>query len=126
MPVGARLPKALRPRSNIKRSTRVVSAKHRAWVRQQRCVVPNCDQQTGPQGECPVQCAHVRIESRSGVALKPCDSRTIPACFYHHKVQHAVGERQFAKQYGLGDLVTLARSYAVRSPDMAVREAAGG
>lgn len=66
------------------------------------------------------------------MALKPGDQWTVPMCYEHHSEQHAVGEHAFWVMGILRpggrprpDPIALALSYARRSPDPAIREAAG-
>lgn len=81
---------------------------HRAWVRRHHCSVPGCLR-------LPVECAHVRIGTNGGMALKPSDCWVISLCRHHHAEQHRIGETAFAERYGL-DLIELALEFSRRSP----------
>ena len=81
---------------------------HRAWVRRHSCSVPACIQ-------LPIECAHIRIGTDGGMALKPSDRWTISLCRVHHAEQHRLGEVAFSKQYDL-DLLNLAREFTRLSP----------
>lgn len=81
---------------------------HRAWVRRHKCCVSGCRQ-------LPIECAHVRIGTDGGVALKPSDRWVVSLCRSHHAEQHRIGEAQFQKRHGL-DLYALALEFARRSP----------
>jgi len=101
-----RLPERL-PRRERRRDTRSCAA-HRAWVRQHRCSVPQCQ-------NLPIECAHVRSGTDGGQGLKPSDRWCISLCQRHHHEQHRVGERAFEVRHGIC-LVDLARAFAARSP----------
>ncbi len=81
---------------------------HRAWVRRHLCSVPECLQ-------LPIECAHIRIGTDGGMALKPSDRWIISLCRVHHAEQHRLGEDAFSKRYDL-DMLNLAREFARRSP----------
>ena len=84
---------------------------HRAWIRKHHCSVPACQ-------TLPVECAHIRIGTDGGIALKPSDRWIISLCAEHHREQHQLGERRFQTKYRL-DLVGLAREFARKSPHFA-------
>jgi hypothetical protein len=119
MPIG---PSPLKQKMRVKESSFIRSASHKMFIRQQRCILAG-----KPGHECkgPVQCCHYRMHGGAGLGMKPCDSRTWPGCFAAHSEQHAIGEPEFARKYGL-DLPALCRSYAKRSTDPRVRETASG
>ncbi|HUE78777.1 MAG TPA: putative HNHc nuclease [Sphingomicrobium sp.] len=83
-------------------------APHRAWVRKHHCSVPGCTR-------LPIECAHVRLGTNGGTALKPSDRWCISLCSSHHAEQHRLGQRSFEDKYSL-DLFTLAEKFARRSP----------
>src|SRR5207248_251301 len=61
---------------------------HRAFVRRHGCVVKGCD-------GLPMQCAHVRLGTDGGMAVKPSDCWTVQLCETHHREQHGDGELTF-------------------------------
>ena len=81
---------------------------HRAWVRKHNCCVPGCKQ-------LPIECAHVRIGTDGGIALKPSDRWCISLCAHHHAEQHRIGEASFEQSHGIC-LADLAAMFARRSP----------
>lgn len=83
---------------------------HRAWVRQHHCSVPNCTR-------LPIECAHVRVGTDGGMALKPSDKWVVSLCAGHHAEQHRMGEASFSKRYGI-NLFDLATEFARRSPHL--------
>jgi len=94
-----------------RRDNRIRSAAHLKWIRGFACAVRGCVQM-------PIEAAHVRLGSNSGVGIKPDDSRTIPLCGGlegHHAEQHRIGERAFAEKYGL-DLEALWQALWAKSP----------
>ena len=94
-------------RNKVKPQTRSCPA-HRAWVRKHHCCVPGCKRM-------PIECAHVRVGTDGGTALKPSDRWVISLCAHHHAEQHQLGEQRFERRYAL-DLIELAKSFAQRSP----------
>lgn len=120
MPIQPPTPRALRPRSNIKRGTRVVSARHRAWINTQPCCVCHTN---GTPGD-PIQCAHVRSSRDGFMGGKPSDVYTVPLHWSCHTLQHQIGEKEFYRRRQVADPVALAMSYARRSPVDEIREAA--
>lgn len=95
----------------IRKATARTCAAHRAWVRRHRCCVRGCTQ-------LPIVCAHVRIGTDGGTALKPSDRWTISLCDAHHLEQHTIGEHAFEAKYDL-DLLALAKEFGRRSPYLA-------
>lgn len=83
------------------------SPAHRAWVRGHHCSVPGCH-------EMPVECAHIRRASNSGVGVKPADAFCVSLCRDHHAESHR-GEVTFERKYGL-DLMKLAGEFYRASP----------
>ena len=81
---------------------------HRAWVWKHHCSVPGC-------ATLPVECAHIRIGTDGGIALKPSDRWIISLCAGHHGEQHQLGERRFQTKYRF-DLIALAKEFARKSP----------
>jgi len=101
-----RLPARIQKESRAKVSR--TCPPHRAWVRKHHCSVPG-------SRRLPVECAHVRIGTSGGTAIKPSDRWCISLCRHHHAEQHRLGQRSFEGRYSL-DLVTLAKEFARRSP----------
>jgi len=66
---------------------RIRDKKHLKFLRSLLCV--NCGISK------PLEAAHIRSGSLSGVGIKPCDSRTVPLCTKCHFTQHNKGERTF-------------------------------
>ncbi|RZK00355.1 MAG: DUF968 domain-containing protein [Novosphingobium sp.] len=84
------------------------SPAHRAWVRRHHCCVSGCER-------LPIECAHVRVGTDGGVALKPSDHWTVSLCTVHHAEQHRIGEPAFERRHGI-DLRAIASEFASRSP----------
>jgi hypothetical protein len=101
-----RFPQRLPP--TPRRATMRCCPAHRNWVRKHRCSVPGCK-------NLPIECAHVRGGTDGGVGLKPSDRWSVSLCRFHHREQHALGERRFEAIYDL-DLQALAREFARKSP----------
>lgn len=101
------LPQRRRHNSQRAGSTRSFPG-HRAWVRGHGCSVRGCESDS-------IECAHVRGGTDGAAGLKPSDFWTVSLCTEHHAEQHRLGERSFARRYGL-DLLVLAREFARRSP----------
>lgn len=109
------LPDRRKPqRSHIERVPRRDFPRHRAFVRSHHCCVPGCD--AGP-----IEFAHVRTAANSGTGLKPGDESGVSLCRDHHAEQHRIGAISFQKRHGI-DLAQLAAEYAVRSPDVHMRD----
>jgi hypothetical protein len=87
---------------------------HRAFVKRHRCSIQGCPNE-------PSEAAHVRSSRDGGAGLKPHDAWCISLCIEHHREQHTIGERAFAKLYTV-DLLGLAKAFAGRSPVPEVRE----
>jgi hypothetical protein len=100
-------PKRLERAGGRARAVRECPA-HRAWVRRHRCSVPGCEGRL-------IECAHIKLDTDGGMALKPSDRWTISLCSLHHIEQHQIGERAFEKRYQV-DLRDLACEFARRSP----------
>ena len=81
---------------------------HLQWIRGFACSVPGCERQ-------PIEAAHVRHESGGGLSLKPSDEWTVSLCWWHHNVQHTIGERAFELDYQI-DMKAIAAEFASRSP----------
>lgn len=62
----------------------------------------------------PIECAHIRRASSSGVGTKPSDAFTISLCREHHAESHR-GEKTMEAKYGI-DLMKLAREFYFASP----------
>lgn len=121
MPIAAPIPRSHRKRTGLKPGP-VRSPQHRAWIRQQPCCV------CGTKGteSNPIQCAHVRMGTGGGTGMKPGDQWTVPLCYHHHDQQHRWGEAMFWGFFKDQSGPTWAKSYARRSPDSRIREAADG
>lgn len=106
-------------RSGIERAPRREWPKHRQWLRGFQCVVPGCDNRQ-------IECCHVRItdgpDTGAGIGQKPHDAFTVPMCSQHHDQSHNVGTATFERMYRV-NLLALAREFASRSPDIAMKEA---
>jgi len=53
----------------------------------------------------PIECAHVRYGSNTGMGQKPDDWRVVPLCRTHHIQQHTVGEQTFWKGIDIEGLI---------------------
>lgn len=112
MPIGPPSPKT---RMGVREPETLRSSVHKAWIRQQPCVVRSNDC-TGPR-----EAAHFRTATGGGMGLKPGDQWTFPACNFHHRQQHQIGEASFQHRYSL-NLRAICRLYAEHSPDQRIRE----
>lgn len=74
-----------------KRETRFRSQRHCTHIRGHACV--NCD------AVAPIEVAHVRMDSGTGVGQKPHDWRAVALCKACHLSQHTIGERTFWNRY---------------------------
>lgn len=101
------LPKRIDRKSHKQDRAALRSPGHRAWVRSHHCCVPGCE-------DMPIECAHVRRSSNSGMGVKPSDAFTVALCKEHHAESHR-GERSFEARYGL-DLMKLANEFFCKSP----------
>ena len=90
-----------------KRASRWRSQAHCNFVRSHACCT--CGSTSG------IEVAHVRIGSGAGAGQKPDDWNTISLCRDCHSEQHRIGERFFAKRYGL-DMSAMAHDFAKASP----------
>ena len=107
-------PKRYKPRPG-KAAVQRRSEAHKQWVRGHECVVPGC----ALRG---CEAAHVRLgtgaeQDGGGLGMKPADRWVIPLCTVHHRQQHRIGERTFAKWYGI-DMKAIAEDLARRSPHL--------
>lgn len=109
-------PRRERQRSGIARAPARVWPKHRAWLRRHHCCVGRDD------CEGPTEVAHVRTAANAGTGLKPADWDAVPLCHTCHALQHQIGMETFEKQMRI-DLREMAREFARRSPDTAMRAA---
>lgn len=108
----------LKRRAQIKASTKETPRRefpsHRAWVRGFICAAHE-------SGECQgkIEAAHLRLgvpaHESGGTGLKPHDKWTWPACEFHHRRQHDMGEASFQAHYRL-DLRKLCEKLALTSP----------
>jgi hypothetical protein len=105
MTLPRKIPKA------AKRSSRWRSIAHCNFVRSHHCCSPLC-------GGFPIEVAHIRLGSGSGIGQKPDDWNTISLCRDCHAEQHRVGEATFAKRFKV-DLSGMAEQFAAASPKAA-------
>lgn len=107
----------LKRRTRPRRTAREENPQHRQWVRGHVCVVNN--------SECTnrIEFAHIRKGTDGGMAKKPSDRFGFPACDFHHREQHDIGEVSFAKRYGL-NLLRIAALFWAKSPYGKKKEAA--
>ncbi len=82
---------------------------HLAWIRSLPCTVRGCSSGEGSEA------AHVRINTRGGMGLKPPDRWTVPLCHGHHHEQHQIGHRAFDEKHAV-DLRAVAAELATLSP----------
>lgn len=100
-------PKLEKPGQPLKSPT------HRAWVRRHACSVAVCTSPTK------IHAHHVKSRGAGGG-----DEWCVSLCaLHHHEGDSVLGWQTFGKLYGL-DLRELAKAFAEKSPDIAVREAA--
>ena len=96
-----------------KRETRWRSQAHLTFVRSHQCSVPGCQQM-------PIEAAHVRLGSHTGIGQKPDDWRAVSLCKDHHAAQHTHGEWTFwHKQLSGLDVDALIDSFCKASPKAA-------
>lgn len=90
---------------------------HRKFVRSHQCSIPGC------LGS-PIEFAHLRTAANSGMGKKPADFYGISLCARHHRLAHERGHAMMAKEGGttLETLFAVAREFAERSPDKALRQ----
>lgn len=74
-----------------KRESRYRSQRHLNHVRGHACI--NCD------AEAPIEAAHVRMHSGTGMGQKPHDWRAVALCKSCHVQQHTIGERTFWNRF---------------------------
>lgn len=113
-----------RPRSGIARAPQREWPRHRKFIRSLECSVPNCEYAAMKFAPlCPVvECAHVRLGTNGGTAIKPSDWWTVPLCSVHHLEQHTIGEPAFEKRHAI-DMKRIALALARQSPDLEMRKA---
>lgn len=111
----------LKRKPNRGSTLRVRSDEHARWIRKQRCAA--CGKPAG-YGD-PIEAAHVRVGMVAGMGQKPDDWRMLPQHKTCHRESHVRGELRWWREHGVDDPVALALSYARRSPDQAVKDAAG-
>jgi hypothetical protein len=87
-----RIPKAQ------KRATRWRSQAHCNFIRSHECSWNGC-------GGRPIEVAHVRLGSGTGLSQKPDDWRTVSLCQFHHAQQHRFGEASFWKGIDVEELI---------------------
>lgn len=86
-----------RQKREARKTDRLRCPGHLAFVRTFQCLVPDC-------ARLPVEAAHWRLGSHSGVAQKPDDDRAVPLCGGtdgHHREAHTIGEASFCRKYHL-------------------------
>jgi hypothetical protein len=90
------------PRQRIPKGKTTRSAKYLAYIRRQPCLISGC------RGK--AEAAHT---GRHGVGIKASDFDAVPLCTEHHTLSahsyHALGERPFAKFWGLDLAATIER-----------------
>jgi len=101
-------PRSVKQRRPIGRNPRLTDAEHLEAIRQCPCL--RCGQD--PCGEA----AHVRMDSSTGLGLRPGDDRAVPLCHGCHMDQHAVGELSFWDAASMAPL-TVAASLWRLSPN---------
>lgn len=106
-------PKRTAPRSGIERALKREWPRHRKFVRSHACCIAGCE---GGQ----IEFAHVRSAENAGTGIKPGDWNGISLCHYHHARQHAIGQPQFEREYGI-DLAALAAAFTRASPDTVMK-----
>jgi hypothetical protein len=113
MRAAPRIPREL-PQPARKRSMRV-RVKHREFVRSLPCVA--CGGWSNwPPGSLNSECAHVRMGTDGGTALKPSDRYTVPLCGGPegcHARQHQIGEPRFWSALGVDPLDLALRLWTV-------------
>ena len=70
----------------------------------------------------PIEAAHVRLGSHSGMGQKPDDWRAVSLCRFHHAAQHSAGEASFWREYkeaGHGTVDDLIVAFCKASPKAA-------
>lgn len=98
-----RIPKA------TKRATRWRSPAHCNFVTSHECCVDGCDGR-------PIEAAHVRLGSHTGMGQKPDDWRVVGLCRHHHSYQHEIGEKTFWDAIGQKDPEALIAEFIKASP----------
>lgn len=103
------------PPRKIKNSGRVPNGvrcpAHLAWIRGFACIL----HKTGECDDSRIEAMHVDYAGDKGMARKTADRHAVPACGYHHKMQHRIGWRTFEARFGI-DALELANEFAARSP----------
>lgn len=102
-------------RSGILRAPKREWPRHKKFVRSHGCCVPGCE--GGP-----IEFAHLRSAANAGKSQKPFDWFGVSLCLVHHAEAHKHGHDTFARKYRV-DLWALAREFAAKSPDLAMKEA---
>lgn len=94
----ARIPFPRKLAKAAKRASRWRSPAHCNHVRSHGCSIPNCT-------ATPIEIAHVRRGSGTGLGQRPDDFRTVSLCAEHHRRQHNMGEATFWRGYDVEALV---------------------
>jgi hypothetical protein len=83
---------------------RIENPAYLAWIREQRCVLCNTDQN--------IEAAHLRVGSiphnktYGAMQMKSSDRWALPLCARHHRMQHAAGnEIAFWKSYRIDPFI---------------------
>lgn len=100
------LPPRIRTKSGRENAGKRCPA-HLRFVRSHACCVAGCQAR-------PIEAAHVRRASNSGVGMKPADRYVVSLCAEHHRESH-LGEQTFEAKHGL-DLMALSAEFVRRSP----------
>lgn len=115
-------PAPLKRKMRVREPETIRSATHKAFVRKQSCILRG---KGSHKCEGPIQCCHYRMANGGGMGLKTGDQHTWPGCYGAHRLQHDIGEPEFARRFGL-DLRAECDFYARISPDPRIREAVNG
>ena len=95
----------------IREETRVRRPSHLKWIRGHNCAAGRCA--LGFPG--PTEAAHARNGTDGAMGVKPGDNWAIPLCAYHHRQQHAMGEKTFEEVYKI-DMKKTATELWLKSP----------
>lgn len=98
-----------RPKMGTREQMQIRCPSHLKWVRGHVCAsgTPNCEGR--------IEAAHVRIGTNGGMSFKPGDNYAVPLCSFHHRCQHAQGEKTFWGQQHV-DPIKLADELWTKSP----------
>jgi hypothetical protein len=76
---------------------------YREWIREQPCAITGCITRRE------IECAHVKARGAGGDDLGNC----LPLCVTHHRYQHTVGIKTFAKEFHV-ELAEMAKWYTAK------------